>query len=601
MFHRVLRSAHGMATILCFGASVAVAGPQQDPTDMVARLRHWHLAQEHDSVIAIGTPLLEELPATARRERAEVEVALAIAHFFREDENLATRHAQQARALAGELADTAIFLKSSRVLSRSLFHADRYDEALQLDRMSLRMALAWSDPSVSHKALSDVAADLHMLGLTDSAEHYYRRALESTHEGDVLSRSGLTMNLAKLLSEKGEHQAAIAMLRPALQEYREHHDPKLHKAINTLAYVLHNAGQYREAIELFAESEELNQRSEMAISTTLENLGFMAEGQAALGDHAAAYATMLRLEEKLREFHARTANEEILALEKRFETRLKEEENALLRAENEVRRLNEDRLRNRWVAATAAALLLVALLGLLYRNYRQRGHYTREVERFNAELKAQRDEVQRINDLLELKILRAQLNPHFINNCQNSAIAMVREGRNVEALAYLQGLSKLMRMVLEHSVNDRITVEEEVAFLRLYVKLESLRLPGLRWEVDADRALIDDEADLPALLVQPFVENALWHGLAAKAGDRHLAIRFTATEKGLCCTVHDNGVGRNGQHRTDGQRSMGTELTNERLQLLSHRLQQKGSFAIHDLHDADGNVQGTKVVIELEG
>ncbi len=111
------------------------------------------------------------------------------------------------------------------------------------------------------------------------------------------------------------------------------------------------------------------------------------------------------------------------------------------------------------------------------------GRHTQEVERFNTELQAQRDQVQHMNDLLELKILRSQLNPHFIHNCQNSAMAMVKEGRNVEALAYLQGLSKLMRMVLEHSVNDRITVEEEMAFLRLYVKLERCGCQGssARW------------------------------------------------------------------------------------------------------------------------
>jgi LytS/YehU family sensor histidine kinase len=141
-----------------------------------------------------------------------------------------------------------------------------------------------------------------------------------------------------------------------------------------------------------------------------------------------------------------------------------------------------------------------------------------------------------------------------------------------------------------------------MAFLRLYVKLESLRLPGLQCEVDADRELLDDEAELPALLVQPFVENALWHGLANKEGARELKIRFNATEKGMRCTVRDNGMGRNGfGTKPDGHRSLGTELTNERLQLLTHRLQQKGSFVINDLKDTAGNPAGTEVVIELEG
>lgn len=299
--------------------------------------------------------------------------------------------------------------------------------------------------------------------------------------------------------------------------------------------------------------------------------------------------------------HGAEARRELMRLRATFETEQAERENALLKAENALSRANEAKLKARWTAAAAISLGLVALLALLYHNYRQRGRHTREVERFNAELQAQRDQVQHMNDLLELKVLRSQLNPHFIHNCQNSAVAMVKEGRHAEALAYLQGLSKLMRMVLEHSVNDRITVEEEMAFLRLYLELESLRLPGLQFEVDADPQLLDDEAELPALLVQPFAENALWHGLAAKEGPRQLSIHFGATLKGLRCTVRDNGVGRQAGERTDGQRSLGTELTNERLQLLTYRLQQKGRFMIHDLKDAAGDPAGTEVVIELEG
>ncbi|MBL7963508.1 MAG: hypothetical protein JNM31_06650, partial [Flavobacteriales bacterium] len=134
-----------------------------------------------------------------------------------------------------------------------------------------------------------------------------------------------------------------------------------------------------------------------------------------------------------------------------------------------------------------------------------------------------------------------------------------------------------------------------------YVQLESLRMPGLQFEVEADRELVDEEAELPALLVQPFVENALWHGLAGKEGTRQLNIRFSATEKGLRCAVRDNGVGRNGaQAKANGHRSLGSELTNERLQLLTHRLQQKGSFTITDLKDPHGQPAGTEVVIDLE-
>jgi tetratricopeptide (TPR) repeat protein len=298
--------------------------------------------------------------------------------------------------------------------------------------------------------------------------------------------------------------------------------------------------------------------------------------------------------------HSAEAQSELMRLRATFETEQAEKENALLKSENDLRRLNEERLRNRWFAATALALLLAGFLGLLWRTYSQRGRHTREVERFNAEIQIQRDQVQRVNDLLELRVLRAQLNPHFIHNCQNSAIALVKEGRDKEALAYLQGLSKLMRAVLEQSVKDRITLDEELAFLRQYLALEALRLKDLNYVVEADEALLKEEVFLPALLVQPFVENAIWHGLAAKDGDRRVQVHFRAVPEGLRCTVTDNGIGRQGTtSRGEGDRSYATELTQERLLLLTHRMQQKGSIAINDLQDAAGRSTGTEVLIDL--
>jgi tetratricopeptide (TPR) repeat protein len=555
------------------------------------------LAKQEDrsAIITEGIGLLKDLPTEATNERTEVELALASAYFFSQEEKAATSHAQAAYTLASAAADTVHIMQATRLMAELLFAANRYEDALPMEQEGVRLARASADRAHLVKFLGGVADNYLMMGEPDSAEQYYRQCLANIPADDPGSRFVTEANLAKLLSERGDHTGAIAILEPSAQRLEELGEVKYYKALNMLAYVYTKAGRHREAVALFLESERLNQESEKDISTTLENLGFTAESQAALGDHSAAYTTMLRLEEQLHAYYERTANDEILALEQRFGAERKEKENAILRAENDVRRLNEERLRNRWIAAAALAALLVGVLALLYRNYRIRSQHARDMERVNAEL-------QRVNDLLSLRVLRAQLNPHFIHNCQNSAISLVKEGKGEEALRYLQGLSKLMRSVLEHSVNDRISIEEEMEFLRLYVKLESMRIEGLTCTVEADRDLLDEGAVLPALLVQPFVENALWHGLANKQGTRELSIRFTATTNGLRCTVTDNGTGRQVSGTpVNGHRSYGTELTNERLQILTHRLQQKGSFTIHDHHDGAGKATGTEVVIELEG
>lgn len=508
------------------------------------------------------------------------------------------KEALQQSELARDTATTAILLTSIGSTYRRMNEAVRAREYME---RALAMEQRLGRISNQGRCLQSIGNTWLVEGDTAKALTYYDLAQERyATAGDQRNVGMLEENRGDVLMVKKPARALVHY-----EQAQAWYD-SLHSDLDQ-AYILHRIGfvqrklkRTQEAARSYAEGVELARlagATELVMEYEL-SLGELAVEQGRSDEAIAHFRRHMAMKDSL---HGVGSERELMRVRAEFETEQAERENTLLKAENDLRRLNEDRLRNRWIAATAAALLLIALLLLLYRNYRLRGRHTREVERFNTELQQQRDQVQHMNDLLELKILRAQLNPHFIHNSQNSAIAMVREGRSVEALAYLQGLSKLMRMVLEHSVNDRITVEEEMAFLRLYVKLESLRMPGLQCEVEADRTLLDDEADLPALLVQPFVENALWHGLAPKEGDRSLTVRFTATEKGLRCTVRDNGVGRNGQPRIDGQRSMGTELTNERLQLLSHRLQQKGSFRITDLQDATGAPQGTEVVIELEG
>ncbi len=226
------------------------------------------------------------------------------------------------------------------------------------------------------------------------------------------------------------------------------------------------------------------------------------------------------------------------------------------------------------------------------------------LEELNRELARSNAEITEINGLLEMKLLRSQMNPHFIYNCLNSAARMTQAGRQVEALAYLQGFARLLRMVLDQSVNDRVRVQEELDFLRQYLKLEAQRLEGLVYDVTADNALLDEGSELPTLIVQPFVENAVWHGLANKQGERSIHVHFAATDRGIVCTIADNGVGREqaamaGAERERGHRSLGLQLTNERLKLLSRRLADSGAITVEDLRHTDGAPAGTRVTITL--
>jgi len=132
--------------------------------------------------------------------------------------------------------------------------------------------------------------------------------------------------------------------------------------------------------------------------------------------------------------------------------------------------------------------------------------------------------------------------------------------------------------------------------------LEQLRLGNdLTWSITADDALLNEEPQVPSLLVQPFVENAIWHGLAPKQGPKHLAIHFFQVDGVVTCRVQDNGVGRTEKAPTPGRTSLGLKLTGERLELLTERMRSAGGFRVEDLKDPGGTPAGTLVEMRFAG
>jgi ligand-binding sensor domain-containing protein len=200
---------------------------------------------------------------------------------------------------------------------------------------------------------------------------------------------------------------------------------------------------------------------------------------------------------------------------------------------------------------------------------------------------------------LEMKALRAQMNPHFIFNALNSIQECIITKDTNTAYSYLSSFSKLVRMILENSERQFITLDDEVETLKLYLSIEKLRFDDtfeylIKTVPEVDISFIR----LPAMIIQPFVENALWHGLIHKKGDKKLVISFRQENKNLICVIKDNGVGRGqaAQMKSDStikKHSMGVKITEERLQLL----ETEASIVIDDLNDEDGTPAGTKVTI----
>jgi ligand-binding sensor domain-containing protein len=211
----------------------------------------------------------------------------------------------------------------------------------------------------------------------------------------------------------------------------------------------------------------------------------------------------------------------------------------------------------------------------------------------------------KINEL-ESKALRAQMNPHFLFNSLNSIRLFILKNEVDSAENYIAKFSKLLRMILNHSRQDMITVYDEIQSLKLYLEFERLRFDkdfDFDLQIDGQEVL---DCQIPPMIIQPFIENAIWHGLMPREGGKGIIkVSFLKQQSGLYVTVQDNGIGRekakeNNRKRSLKEGSVGLEITKDRLHWLSLRTERLNEFEIEDLVDENNEPIGTLVTLYFE-
>ncbi|MBK8683878.1 MAG: histidine kinase [Bacteroidetes bacterium] len=231
-------------------------------------------------------------------------------------------------------------------------------------------------------------------------------------------------------------------------------------------------------------------------------------------------------------------------------------------------------------------------------------------------IKAEEDKQSAMIELLEnkkkaveskLQSLRLQMNPHFLFNALNSIQQMILANEDVIATKYLSRFSKLLRSILVHSDQELISLKDEMDILKLYVELESIRFrESFTYIIACDENIETEEIMIPSLLIQPFVENAIWHGLMHKDGQRVLSVTFTEEPDFLICVIEDNGVGRQAARlanstsgRDSKHSSKGILVSEERLKSTQNSNGKPGSIELIDLYDKLNRPVGTKVIIKF--
>lgn len=237
--------------------------------------------------------------------------------------------------------------------------------------------------------------------------------------------------------------------------------------------------------------------------------------------------------------------------------------------------------------------LALVVLGIIVLVFMIRYRYLKKTEKEKNEL------YRKIVDT-ELKALRAQMNPHFIFNSLNSIQCFILDNDTRGAYKYLGKFSKMVRQTLNNSRKEMITLAEELDTLKLYIELESLRFKNaFAFNIEVNEDIDPEDIKVPALIIQPFVENAIWHGLMPKGEKGMLSVKLETSGNTIKCIIEDNGVGRKKAAMTssfkDGHESMGIAVTRERLEALNAKYNVSLTLDIIDLYDSSQAVSGTRV------
>lgn len=217
--------------------------------------------------------------------------------------------------------------------------------------------------------------------------------------------------------------------------------------------------------------------------------------------------------------------------------------------------------------------------------------------------RAQLEQNRKMHEM-EIRTLKAQMNPHFIFNSLNSIQQLIMQQKNAPAEKYLVKFSKLMRELLESNTRESVSVTEEISILNGYLEMESLRFGDtFSYCVEAHPKLDTEHIFIPHLMVQPFAENAVWHGLLPKNDHCRLHILFEPhTVQTIRCTVTDNGVGMNSSisgAQTFKKKSLALSLVKQRLSLFAETMDIQTSVQAEDINKIEDISGGTRVTLVL--
>lgn len=539
---------------------------------------------------------------------------------------------QEALAIAIKADNLEFRISSLNYLGVTYRRTSSIRRAMDFNQQALELAESVKNPSRGIKrslnvSLNSIGNIYIALKQYDLAIPYFKRSLKL--EAELNNTLGLAINQQNI----GKCQEGLGNLDKALENYRtslsynESIDNDMGRVIckNSIAHVYIKKERYNEALNLLKGTLPIAMElgDGFLKARLYNNLGWaqlltndlddaeqsLLEGNTVghkfnLRDESAQSGHLLSdLYAKKNDFkkalqyknHAIALDQEILNegtvryvndILFRYDYEKKGNEIAVLAKKNEIAQLKLRKNRTLLLVGLLSLVLLSGILFILYRQYQ-----------LSNEKKIL---------TLEQTMLRSQMNPHFLFNSLNSIKLYIINNEKKNAVYYLNKFSKLVRKILEASSQREIPLAEELETAELYMNIENIRFSNeINFKTNINESLDIHTIKIPSLILQPFLENALWHGLSSKEGEKNITLDVNPGEEGFInITISDNGVGRDAAEKIKEakvlkRKSVGIDITKERLANFSKDYQNSFHVEIIDLYNDSNAPAGTKITLHI--
>jgi len=515
---------------------------------------------------------------------------IGLVHHFKSQYDSAVKNYLKSLEIREAIKDTSSIIASLTSVGEIFRLRHEYDKAMKYYMHALSYKESLEDPNVPSRQVNknkEVFSYIYSeIGLIHKVESNYKDALFYFDTALVYSREiNYKRGIATIAAYKagiefliGDFNSAKSLYEESLDAYKViNFGPGISQSLTSLAEIEIEFKNYLKAISMLnnawkgaKENNLLEEQSEIARLKMKAYRG-LGETKKAL----AFYDQFVELKDSLFNIDREKQIEEI---ETKFQTEKKEKQIEILNQESQLQK-QKLKTQKLLLASVVIVIVFVILIGILY--FRQ--------NKLKSKLEIEQN---------KQKLLRSQMNPHFIYNALSAIQNFILSNNSMESVTYISEFSGLMRMVLENSRKDLITLKEDIDFVNYYLKLQKLRFNNkFDYIIHIEEEINQELLKIPPMLTQPFIENAVEHGMRQLEENGLIQVNYQLYEKDLIITVTDNGKGMI-QESNSKHKSLSTRITKERIDNIDKIQGVKIKMEIADAFPNEDN-KGVKIVFKI--